>query len=176
MTGDEEEGEGEERGRAKKEHAAEKEKCYGHIFGGGARTRQTARITAGSARLKQPPAGAPPSELSKESTPETDSVVEEVQEDSSEDRRIEELKTTKAQLDEELRLKTLRIAEREKELQLRRDREAAQVLEEQQAKGRKRSEEIEQEAMETKEGVLKPGGEDRQTRGDEEREEEPLRG
>jgi hypothetical protein len=117
-SGDEEEGEGEERGRAKKERAKEKEKCYGHVFGGGARTRQTARMTAGSARLKQPPTGAPPTEPSGESTPESEGGVEGVREDSSEDRRIEELKATKAQLDEELRLKTLRIAEREKELQL----------------------------------------------------------
>jgi hypothetical protein len=53
-SGDEKEGEGQERGRAKKERASEKEKCYGHILGGGARTRQTARITAGSARPNSP--------------------------------------------------------------------------------------------------------------------------
>jgi hypothetical protein len=108
-TGDEEEGEDEERGRAKKESAQEKEKGYGHIFGGGTRTRQTARITAGSARLKQPPTEAPPTESSREATPE---LKEGVGGESSEDRKIEELKATKAQLHEELRLKEIRIAEK----------------------------------------------------------------
>jgi hypothetical protein len=93
-SGDEEEGEGEERGRAKKERAQEKEKCYGHVFGGGTRTRQTARMTAGSARLKQSPTGVPPAEPSEQSTPESEGGVEGVQEDSSEDRKIEELKAT----------------------------------------------------------------------------------
>jgi hypothetical protein len=133
-------------------------------------------MTAGSARLKEPPTGVPSTEPFGESTPKSEGGVEGVQEDSSEDRRIKELKATKAQLDEELRLNMLRIAEREKELELKRDREAAQMLEEQRAEGRKRPEEIEQEAMETEEGVLKPGAEERQTRGDEEREEEPLKG
>jgi hypothetical protein len=43
--------------------------------------------------------------------------------ESSEDRRIEELKATKAQLDEELRLKEIRIAEKERKL--REEREEA---------------------------------------------------
>jgi hypothetical protein len=94
-----------------KEAAQEKEKCYGHILGGGARTRQTARITAGSARLKQPPIEAPPTESSREATPE---LKEGVGAESGEDRRIEELKATKAQLDEELRLKEIRIADKER--------------------------------------------------------------
>jgi hypothetical protein len=108
-SGDEEEVEDEERGRAKKKRAQEKEKCYGHVFEGGAQTRQTARITAGSARLKQPPTGAPPTESSGEATPE---LEEGVGGESSEDRKIEGLKATKAQLDEELQLKQIRIARR----------------------------------------------------------------
>jgi hypothetical protein len=115
-SGDEEEGEGKERGRAKKERAQEKEKCYGHVFGGGTRTRQTTRMTVGSARLKQPPTGVPPAEPSGESTPESEGGVEGVQGESSEDRKIEGLKATKAQLDEELRLKQIRIAEKERKL------------------------------------------------------------
>jgi hypothetical protein len=110
-----------------------------HIFGGGARTRQSARMTTGTARLKQPPGGAPPPESSRESTPESEGGVEEVQEESSEDKRIEELRATEAGLAEELRLKKLRIAEREKEVD--------QVLEEQQAVEKKLPKEVGQEAM-----------------------------
>jgi hypothetical protein len=120
-SGDEKEGEGDERGRAKEERAQEEEKCYGHVFGGGTRTRQTARMTAGSARLKQPPTEVPPAEPSGESTPESEGGVEGVQEESSEDRKIEGLKATKAQLDEELRLKQIRIGEKERKLRLERE-------------------------------------------------------
>jgi hypothetical protein len=112
-TGDEEEGEDEERERAKKESAQEREKGYGHIFKGGTRTKNTTRMTAGSARLKQPPTGEPPAEFSRETTLE---VEKEGEIESSEERRIEQLKVTKAQLGVELRLKKIRIAEKEKRL------------------------------------------------------------
>jgi hypothetical protein len=128
-TGDEEEGEDEERERAKKESAQEREKGYGHIFKGGTRTKNTTRMTAGFARLKQPPTGEPPAVSSRETTPE---VEEEGGTESSEERRIERLKVTKAQLDEELRLKKIRIAEKEKRLREERE-EAAQVLQKQRA-------------------------------------------
>jgi hypothetical protein len=126
-TGDEEEGEDEEREQAKKESAQAREKGYGHTFEGGTRTKNTTRMTAGSARLKQPPTAEPPAVSSRETTPE---VEEEGETESSEERRIERLKVTKAQLDEELRLKKTRIAEKEKRLQEERE-EAAQVLREQ---------------------------------------------
>jgi hypothetical protein len=154
-TGEEEEGQGEERGRAEKERAKEEEKVYGHIFGGGARTKQTTRITTGSARLKQPPTGAPPTESSREATPE---LEEGVGGESSEDRRIEGLKATKAQLDEELRLKQIRI-ERE---------EAAQVVKEQRALEEKLPEGVGRAAVEIVEEVLGPGvGEKQAERGKE---------
>jgi hypothetical protein len=143
-SGNEEEGEDEERGRAKKERAQEKEKCYGNIFGGGARTKQTARITAGSARLKQPSTGARPTESSGEATPE---LEERVGGESSEDRKIEGLKATKAQLDEELRLKQIRIAEKERKLRLEWE-EAAQVVKEQRAIEKKLPEGVERAAAE----------------------------
>jgi hypothetical protein len=71
-TGNEEEGEDEERERAKKESGQEREKGYGHIFKGGTRTKNTTRMTVGSARLKQPPTGKPPAESSRETTPEVE--------------------------------------------------------------------------------------------------------
>jgi hypothetical protein len=165
-SGDEEEGEGEERGRAKKERAQEKEKCYGHVFGGGTRTRQTARITAGSARLKQPPTGAPPIESSGEATPK---VEEGVGGESSEDRKIEGLKATKAQLDEELRLKQIRIAEKGRKLRLERE-EAAQVVKEQRAIEKKLPQGVEQAAVEIGEEVLGPRVGEKQAKGGEEEE------
>jgi hypothetical protein len=110
-TGDEDEGEDEEREQAKKESAQEREKGHGHIFKGGTRTKNTTRMTADSARLEQPPTGKPPAVSSRETTPE---VEEEGGAESSEERRIERLKVTKAQLDEELRLKIIRIAEKRK--------------------------------------------------------------
>jgi hypothetical protein len=128
-TGDEEEEEDEERGRAKKEGAQEREKGYGHIFKGATRTKNTMRMTADSARLKQPPTGKPPAESSRETTPE---VEKEGGTESSEARRIERLKVTKAQLDEQLRLKKIWIADEERRLQEERE-EAAQVLQEQRA-------------------------------------------
>jgi hypothetical protein len=70
-------------------------------------------MTAGSARLKQPPTGEPPAVSSRETTPE---VEEEGGTELSEERRIERLKVTKAQLEEELRLKKIRIADKEKRL------------------------------------------------------------
>jgi hypothetical protein len=127
MTRDEEEGEVEERERAKKESAQERENGHGHIFKGGTRTKNTTRMTAGSARLKQPLTGEPPAVSSRETTPD---VEEEGGIESGEERRIERLKVTKAQLDEELRLKIIRIAEKEKRLREERE-EAAQVLQEQ---------------------------------------------
>jgi hypothetical protein len=154
----------------KKESAHEKEKGYGHIFGGGTRTRQTTRITAGSARLKQPPTEAPPRESSRESTPE---LKEGVGRESSEDRRIEELKATKAQLDEELRLKEIRIAEKERKLRLERE-EAAQVVKEQRAIEDKLPEGVEQAAVETVEEVLGPGVGEKQAKGGEEEEGDTL--
>jgi hypothetical protein len=170
-SGNEEEGEDEERGRAKKEAAQEKEKCYGHIFGGGARTRQTARITAGSARLKQPPTEAPPTESSREATPE---LKEGVGGESSEDRRIEELKATKAQLDEELRLKEIRIADKERKLREERE-EAAQVVKEQRAIEEKLPEGVEKAAVETVEEVLGLGVGEKQAKGGEEEEGDALK-
>jgi hypothetical protein len=128
-TRDEKEGEDEERGRAKKESAQEREEGYGHIFKGGTRTKNTTRMTAGSARLKQPPTCEPPAESSRETTPE---VEKERGTESSEARRIERLKVTNAQLDEELRLKKIWIADKERRLQEERE-EAAQVLQEQRA-------------------------------------------
>jgi hypothetical protein len=162
-TEDEEEGQGEERGRAEKERAQEKEKGYGHIFGGGTRTRQTARITAGSARLKQPPTEAQPTESSREATPE---LKEGVGGESSEDRKIEELKATRAQLDEELRLKEIRVA-RERE-------EAAQVVKEQLAIEKKLPEGVERTAVEIVEEVLEPGVGERQAKGGEKEEGDTL--
>jgi hypothetical protein len=163
MTEDEEEGQGKERGRAEKERAQEKENGYGHIFGGGTRTRQTARITAGSARLKPPPTEAQPTESSREATPE---LKEGVGGESSEDRKIEELKATKAQLDEELRLKEIRVA-RERE-------EAAQVVKEQRAIEKKLPEGVERTAVEIVEEVLGPGVGERQAKGDEKEEGDTL--
>jgi hypothetical protein len=120
-TGDEEEGEDEEREQAKKESAQEREKGHRHIFKGGTRTKNTTRMTAGSARLKQPPTVEPPAVSSRETTPE---VEEEGGAELSEERRIERLKVTKAQLDEELRLRIIRIAEKEKRLQEEREKAA----------------------------------------------------
>jgi hypothetical protein len=71
-TEDEEEGEVEERERAKKESAQEREKGHGHIFKGGTRTKNTTRMTADSACLKQPPTGEPPAVSSREATPEVE--------------------------------------------------------------------------------------------------------
>jgi hypothetical protein len=170
-SGDEEEGEDEERGRAKKERAQVKEKCYGHVFGGGAQTRQTARITAGSARLKQPPTEAPPTESSGEATPE---LEEGVGGESSEDRKIEGLKATKAQLDEELRLKQIRIAEKERKLRLER-KEAAQVVQEQRAIEKKLPEGVKQAAAEIGEEILGPGVGEKQAKGGEEEEGDTLK-
>jgi hypothetical protein len=170
-SGDEEEGEGEERGRAKKERAQEKEECYEHAFGGGTQTRQTARITAGSARLKQPSTGAPPTESSGEATPE---LEEGVGGESSEDRKIEGLKATKAQLDEELRLKQIRIADKERKLRLERE-EAAQVVKEQRAIEKKLPEGVEQAAVEIGEEVLGPGVGEKQAKGAEEEEGDTLK-
>jgi hypothetical protein len=162
-TSEEEEGgEDEEQGSAKKERAKEKGKGYGHNFGGGARSRQTARITAGSARLKHPP-----QEPFKELGTEGESATEA---DSSEDKRIEELRATEAELEQ------LWIAERERELRLKRDQEAAEGLEDQRAVEKKLPEEVKQVAMETEEGVLKPGGEGKQAREGEEKEAETLKG
>jgi hypothetical protein len=170
-SGDEEEGEDEERGRAKKERAQEKEKYYGHIFGGGARTRQTARITAGSALLKQPPTGAPPTESFGEATPE---LEEGVGGESSEDRKIEGLKATKAQLDEELRFKQIWIAEKERKLRLERE-EAAQVVKEQRAIEKKLPEGVEKAAAEIGEEILGPGVGEKQAKGGEEEEGDTLK-
>jgi hypothetical protein len=169
--GDEKEGEDEERGRAKKERAQEKEKCYGHVFGGGARTRQTARITAGSARLKQPPTEAAPTESSGKATPE---LEEGVGGESSEDRKIEGLKAIKAQLDEELRLKQIRIAEKERKFRLERE-EAAQVVQEQRAIEKKLPEGVEQAAAEIGEEILGPGVGGKQANGGEEEEGDTLK-
>jgi hypothetical protein len=145
MTGDEEEGEDEEWGRAKKESPQEREKGYGHIFGGGTRTKNTTRMTAGSAHLKQPLTGEPPAEFSRETTPK---VKKEVGTESSEERRIERLKVTKAQLDEELRLKGIRIADKERKPQEEWE-EAAQVLQERWAVEKKLLEGVEKVTAET---------------------------
>jgi hypothetical protein len=145
-------------------------------LGEGARSKQTARMAAGTAHFKQPPAGPPPPESSRESTPESEGGVEEVEEESSEDKRIEELRATEAELAEELQLKQLWIAEREKELRLKRDQEAAEGLEDQRAVEKKLPEEVKQVAMETEEEVLKPGAEGKQTREGEEKEAETLKG
>jgi hypothetical protein len=144
-TADEEEGEDEEREQAKKESAQEREKGYGHIFKGGTRTKNTRRMTAGSARRKQPPTGEPPAVSSRETTPE---VEEEGGTESNEERRIERLKVTNAQLDEELRLKKFRIAEKEKRLQEERE-EAALVLQEQRAVEEELPEGVEKVTTET---------------------------
>jgi hypothetical protein len=144
-TGDEEEGEDEEREQAKKESAQEREKGHGHIFKGGTRTKNTTRMTAGSARLKQPPTGEPPAVSSRETTPK---VMEEGGAESSEERSFERLRVTKAQLDEELRLKIIRIAEKEKRLQEELE-EAAQVLQEQRAVEEELPKGVEKVATET---------------------------
>jgi hypothetical protein len=112
-TGDEEEGKDEERGRAKKESAQEREKGYRHIFKGGTWTKNTTCMTAGFARLKHFPTGEPPAESSRETTPK---VEKEGGTELSEARRIERLKVTKAQPDEELRLKKIRIVDKERRL------------------------------------------------------------
>jgi hypothetical protein len=151
--GDEEEGEDEERGRAKKESAQKREKGYGHIFEGGTRTKNTTRMTACSARLKQPPTGEPPAESSRETTPK---VEKEVGTESSEERRIERLKVTKAQLDEEVRLRMIRIAGKERKLWEERE-EAAQVLQEQRGVEEKLPKEVEKVAAETVDKVLGSG-------------------
>jgi hypothetical protein len=76
--------------------------------------------------------------------------------ESSEDRKIEELKATKAQLDEELRLKEIRIAEKERKLRLERE-EAAQVVKEQRAIEEKLPEGVERAAVEEVSGTWSRG-------------------
>ena len=143
-TETEEEGQDEERGKVETERWR---------IGGGTRTKNTTRMTAGSARLKQPPAGEPLAESSRETTPE---VEKEAGTESGEDRRIERLKATKAQLDEELRLKKIRIADKERRLREERE-EAAQVLKEQRAVEEKLPEGVEKGAAETVGEGLGPG-------------------
>jgi hypothetical protein len=101
-------------------------------------------------------------------------LEKEVGRESSEDRRIEKLKATKAQLDEELRLKEIRIAEKERKLRLERE-EAAQVVKEQRAIEEKVPEGVEQAAVETVEGVLGPGEGEKQAKGGEEEEGDTLK-
>jgi hypothetical protein len=161
------EGEEEQMPPAEEGPSKEKEKFPMHIFGGGARTKQTARMTAGTARLK------PPLEALKESRPEAEGAVEEK---SSEDRKIEELKTTEAEMVEELRLKKLWVAEREEKLRLKRDQEAAQALEEQRAVEKKSPEEVGQTTTETGKEILKLGMDENQARKGEERGSELLKG
>jgi hypothetical protein len=91
----------------------------------------------------------------------------------SEDRKIEELKTTEAELAEELRLKKLRVAEREEKLRLKRDQEAAQALKEQRAvekklRNRQRRSGKQQRRRGSRE-VLKPRMDENQARKGEER-------
>jgi hypothetical protein len=140
-TETEEEGQDEERGKAEKERWR---------IGGGTRTKNRTRMTAGSARLKQPPTGEPSAESSRETTPE---VEKEVGTESGEERRVEGLKTAKVQLDEELRLKEIRIVDKEKKLREERE-EAAQVLKEQRAVEEKLPKGVEKGAAETVDGGL----------------------
>jgi hypothetical protein len=93
--------------------------------------------------------------------------------ESCEDRKIEGLKATKAQLDEELRLKQIRIAEKERKLRLERE-EAAQVVQEQRAIEKKLPEGVEQAAAEIGEEILGPGVGEKQAKGGEEEEGDTL--
>jgi hypothetical protein len=94
--------------------------------------------------------------------------------ESSEDRKLEGLKATKAQLDEELRLKQIRIAEKERKLRLEWE-EAAQVVKEQRAIEKQLPEGVEQAAAEIGEEILGPGVGEKQAKGGEEEEGDPLK-